>query len=303
MVDLNALAVFAKVAETKSFSAAAQALQMPLSTVSRRILVLEAQLGVRLLERSTRMLRLTKVGAEIVSHARRCENLAVSIDDIVADRRAHVRGTLRLSASPCLAHSLIAPLIISFQKRHPDVGFEVDMTERDVDLIADGIDLAFRPRSTRDSALVAVKILAYRHQLVASPHYVLNTTPIGRPADLSQHRLLAFHGRSADTTWSFRRVGSDDEEALTFAPYLASNDYAGLVPPLIDGVGVGVLPPVFRPGLLSCGRLIEVMPEWRMQTEDLTLVHLGGKYMPSALRAFKDFAARETGRLLPRMPT
>lgn len=207
---------------------------MPLSTVSRRILVLEAQLGVRLLERSTRMLRLTKVGAEIVAHARRWENLAVSIDDIVADRRVHVRGTLRLSASPCLAHSLIVPLIVSFQKLHPDVGFEVDVTEREVDLIADGIDLAFRPRSTRDSALVAVKILAYQHQLVASLHYVLNTTPIGRPADLGQHRLLAFHGRSADTTWSFRRVGSD---------------------------------------------------------------------VPSALRAFKDFAARQTGRLLPRMPT
>ena len=162
MVDLNALIVFVKVAELKSFSAAAQALKMPLSTVSRRIVELEAQLGMRLLERSTRVLRLTEVGAEILLHARRSEEIGEAVGEIVADRLAHVRGLLRLSASSSIVGSLIAPLVIAFQRLHSDMRFEVDVTERDVDLVADGVDLAFRPRSTKDSTLVAVKILGHR---------------------------------------------------------------------------------------------------------------------------------------------
>ena len=105
-------------------------------------------------------------------------------------------------------------------------------------------------------------------------------------------RLLAFNGRHVGTSWTFLRVDGRDEEVLTFAPYVATNDYAALVPALVDGVGIGVLPPIFRPEMLRDGLLVEVMPEWRPRQEDLMLVHLGSRHMPRPARVFKDFAVR-----------
>jgi DNA-binding transcriptional LysR family regulator len=302
MTDLNSLVLFAKVVEANSFSEAARRMKVPLSTVSRRIAELENQLGLRLLERSTRSLRLTHAGSSLLHHAQRTAELSDAVDGIASNHAARISGLLRLTAPPSISDSLIAPIICAFQQEHPDVRFQVMITERLVDQIDEEIDLAFRVGPMKDSTLVARRILTYRHQLVASPAYLAKHKAPARPQDLLKHRLLAFSRWKPENRWLFVRTGSGERETLTFQPYLSMNDYDGLAYALLDGVGIGDLPPIVSPGLLSTGRLVEVMPKWHLRTFHLTLVHLGRRHIPRPVQVFKDFAARMAPTLFPALP-
>jgi DNA-binding transcriptional LysR family regulator len=303
MTDLNALIIFARVVEANSFSAAARSLKLPTSTVSRRIADLEEQLGIRLLERSTRRLRLTDVGFEVLEHARRGAELSDAVGAVVANHLSSVSGTLRLSAPPSISDSLLSPLIVAFQTSYPDVRVQILVTERFVEHIADGVDLVFRVGVLKDSTLVARKILTYRHRLVASPTYLDGRTPPERPKDLLGHRLLAFAQWKPANTWRFVNINGKGEEVVTFRPSLSMNDYAGLAAALQSGAGIGDLPPLVRPELLDDGRLVEVLPKWRFRTVDLSVVHLGNRYVSRPVRLFKAFAAKMAPTLFPALPT
>ena len=243
-MDLNSLMIFARVVEVNSFSQAARRLKMPVSTVSRRIAELEDQLGVRLLERSTRSLRLTDVGSEVLEHARHSAELTEAVDGIVSNHLANVSGTLRLSAPPSISDSLLAPLLVAFQASYPNVRVQVFITERVVDQIAEGVDLSFRVGELEDSSLVARRLLTYRHQLVASPTYLAKCKAPRSPRELLEHRLLAFSFWRPEKIWNFVHVNGKDKETLTFQPYLTINEYAGLATALLAGVGIGDLPPI-----------------------------------------------------------
>src|SRR5580658_8532691 len=192
IADLNSLLIFAQVVESNSFVKAARRLKMPVSTVSRHVAELEAQLGVRLIERSTRSLRLTDVGSEVLEHARHTAELSETIDNIASNHLSNVSGTLRLSAPPSISDSLLAPLVGAFQASYPDVRIQIFITDRIVDQIAEGVDLAFRVGDLEDSSLVARRILTYRHLLVASPAYLRRIKTPKIPRELLEHRLLAF---------------------------------------------------------------------------------------------------------------
>jgi DNA-binding transcriptional LysR family regulator len=304
VTDLNSLIIFAKVAEAKSFSEAARRLKMPTSTVSRRIAELESQLGVRLIERSTRSLRLTEVGLELFEHAQRSVELSEAIDNIASNHLHKISGTLRLSAPPSISDSLLVPLVSAFQASYPDVRIQIFISERFVDHIADGVDLAFRVAwQVEDSSLVPRRILTYRHQLVASPSYLKNCKPPQIPQELLSHRLFSFSRRGEpENTWSFAHVNGKEKEAINFQPFLSMNDYAGLASALLSGTGIGDLPPIVQPHLLRDGRLVEVMPKWRFRRVNLWLVHLGNRYTPPAVSVFTEFAAQMAPRLLPDLP-
>jgi DNA-binding transcriptional LysR family regulator len=302
MADLNSLVVFAKVVEANSFSEAARRLQIPISTVSRRIAELEDQLGVRLLERSTRNLRLTELGAEVLEHAVRTAEIGEAVENIVSNRLSSVTGTLRLSAPPTISDTLLTPLVTAFQASYPDVRVHVLVTERHADHIAEGINLAFRIGPLKDSSLVARKILAYRRQLVANPDYLKRCKPLETPKDLLQHRLLAFRRRGSEATWTFSHKDGRGTESITFQPYLMMNDFAGLAPALLAGCGIGELPPVVQPELVRQGRLVEVIPDWRFPTWDLSIVHLGNRHISKPCRLFTEFAAQMAPMLFPDLP-
>jgi len=303
MADLNSLVVFAKVAEAGSFSEAARRLKLPVSTVSRRIAELEDQLGVRLLERSTRNLRLTELGAEVLEYAARSAELSETVESVVSNRLSAVSGSVRLSAPPSISDTLLTPLVTAFQASYPNVRVQILVTDRFVDHIAEGIDLAFRLGELSDSSLVARRILTYRHQLLASPAYLRGREQPEKPQDLLNHRLLAFLHWKPEARWSFVHRSGEGQETLTFQPFLAMNDYAGLAPALLDGVGIGELPPVVRPELVRKGQLVEIMPDWRFQTFDLSLVHLGARHMSKPCRLFKELAVQMAPGLFPGLPT
>ena len=302
MADLNSLVIFAKVVEAKGFSEAARRLKIPISTVSRRVAELEDQLSVRLLERSTRNLRLTDVGAEVLEYAQRSAELSEAVDNLVSNQLSTVAGVLRLSAPPSISDTLLAPLLGTFQASYPNVRVQVLVTDRFVDLIAEGIDLVFRLGALRDSSLVARKILTFRHQLVASPAYLERVKAPRSPRDLLDHKLLAFSHWRPDNSWTFWHQNGKDQETLSFEPYLAMNDYTGLATALLAGVGICDLPPVVQPDLIRDGRLVEVMPEWHFPTFDLSVLHLGNRQISRPVRLFKEFAVEMSPRLFPVLP-
>jgi DNA-binding transcriptional LysR family regulator len=302
MPDLSSLVIFARVVDANSFSEAARRLKMPLSTVSRRVAELEADLGVRLLERSTRSLRLTDVGSRVLQFALRGAELSEAVCNIASDHSSKVSGTLRLAAPPSISDSLLAPLVNSFQKSYPDVRVQIMITERIVDHIGEGVDLLFRVGALRDSTLVARKILTYRHQLLASPAYLKTHKRPTTPEDLLGHRLIAFSRWQPDNRWHFVHASGKETTKLRFEPYLSINDYAGIVPALLAGAGIGELPPLVRPELVQQGRLVEVMHNWRLRTFDLWLLHVGNRHLPRAVQLFKEFAAKKTPGLFPKLP-
>src|SRR5262244_3769925 len=302
MTDLNSLLIFAKVVEAKSFSEAARRLKMPTSTVSRRVADLEEQLGVRLIERSTRSLRLTDVGSEVFEQAKHSSEINDAVGNIASNHKSTISGELRLAAPPSISDSFLAPILGAFQASYPNVRIQVFITDRIVDQIAEGVDLAFRvDPQLKDSSLIARKILTYRHQLVASPAYLAGRKSPQRPQDLLQHRLLAFSFWKPMNVWIF--VNGRKRETLTFHPHLSMNDYAGLAAALLAGTGVGDLPPLVQPELLRDGRLVEVMPDWRFATFYLWLVHTGNRYLTRPVRLFKEFAAQRAPTLFPDLPT
>src|SRR5258706_12253977 len=141
MADLNSLMIFAKVVEAKGFSEAARRIKMPTSTVSRRVADLEDQLGVRLLERSTRSLRLTDVGSEVLEHAQHTTELSEAVDNIASNHLSNVSGVLRLAAPPSISDSLLAPLVGAFQASYPNVPLQAFITDRISDQIVEGVAL------------------------------------------------------------------------------------------------------------------------------------------------------------------
>lgn len=298
--DLNALAIYAGVAEALSFSEAARRLDMPVSTVSRKVADLENSLGVQLIERSTRKLRLTDIGVEVLYEAQRSVETAEAVDAVVSNKLTEVRGRISLSAPPSIADSLLAPLLAAFQSTYPLVSVQVMVTQRFVDHIAEGIDLALRVGELKDSTLIAKPLLKYRRQLLASPDYIARCDPVAHPRDLLAHRVLAFGTSVSGQRWTFSK--EDQTESIETKPVLAMNDYAGLARALREGGGVGDLPPIVRPDLVSSGKLVEIMPDWRLAPEVLSLVRIGNRHVPKALRVFIDFVTIRARQIFPDLP-
>jgi DNA-binding transcriptional LysR family regulator len=296
--DLNSVLIFAQVVQSNSFSKAAQRLRVPISTVSRRVSDLEKQLGVRLIERSTRSLRLTSVGSEVFEHAQKSSEISKAVIDIASNHVSRVSGILRLSVPPSIFNSALGPVIRRFQELYPDVRIQVSVTERIVNQIDEGIDLAFCAGPLEDSSLVVHHLLCYRHQLLASPAYLKGREIPRQPEDLLHHRLLAFAASSPWSTWNFSHTAGGTE-SVRFQPHLSINDYSELAYVLLAGAGIGELPPIVQPDLLRDGRLAEVMPRWRFQPVNLAIVHLGNRYMSRPVRLFKELASETIPKLFP----
>jgi DNA-binding transcriptional LysR family regulator len=300
--DLNGLLVFVKVVEANSFSEAARRLNLPASTVSRRISELENQLGVRLLDRSTRNVRLTEIGTEILEHARQGAELSDAVDNIVLSKMPAVSGALRLCAPPSISDSLILPVVGGFQAAYPNVRVQLLITERIVDQIAEDVDIALKVGANVDPSLEARTLLTYRHTMVASPAYIESYGAPEQPQDLLRHRLLAFSFWKPHFTWIFTESNGGREEALAFLPSIAINDYSGLVVALLEGAGIGELPPIVQPDHMRAGRLVEVMPQWHLPVFNLTLVHLRDRPVSRPARLFKEFAGDLVPKLFPDLP-
>lgn len=291
MADLNSLIIFAKIVEAGSLSEAARRLGMPVSTISRRLADLEDHLGVRLLERSTRSLRLTEVGSEVIRDANRSAALSLAVDDSVSRNRDIVAGSLRLSGPPNISGGVLTPLALKFQTSYPDVHIRIITTDRSIDHIQDDVDLAFVFGELKNSTLIAQRILTCRPQLVASPSYLEKCGAPVSPSDLPDHRILASSHLGSPNSWVLRHQNGTDVETVEFSPSLVVSDFSSLNSALLEGAGIGnhiLLEKSDR----SQGSLVRVLPEWHLPLRDLSIVYPGNRNLSRAIRAFKDFAIK-----------
>ena len=297
MIDRNAMALYVKVVENNSFSRAAEREGIPVSTISRKISELEKALGVRLLERSTRRLRMTEIGQDYYERCRRGLEEFETANLMVKDQQAQVSGRLRLSVPPSISDVLVIPLIEDFQALYPNAIVNCLVTDRHVNHIEDGIDISLRVGDLKDSSLVARRLLRYRSVLVASPRYLERAGTPSHPNELPLHGLVAFSRWEPAVTWVLENNG--EKHKVNVQPRIAINDYAGVQSAVINSLGISEIPSIICGPAIQDGRLVEIMPEWQFSPVTLSAVYPSNRNLSRLVRLFKDFCAERIEALVP----
>ena len=289
MLDFNDLRFFASIVSHGGFSAAARALGIPKSRLSRRLTALEKHLGVRLLERSTRHPALTEVGQQVFEHAQAAIVEATAVEEVAQRMQAEPRGFVRVTC-PIGLQKAITDGLPSFLVRYPKLRVLVISTDRRVDLINEGVDVAVRVRERldTDADLQIHRIGRSRRILVASPGLAAQVAEISAPFELSALPLLSQFEHSLPTTWN---LSSDarGEETLTFEPRFASGSFELLLAAAREGLGVALLPAANCQEDLASGRLVRVLPEWSGSDGILHVIFTSRRGMLPGVRAVVDF--------------
>ncbi|MBO9515679.1 MAG: LysR family transcriptional regulator [Variovorax sp.] len=263
MQDLNDMVFFAEVAERGGFAAASRALGIPKSRLSRRVADLEAQLGVQLMQRSTRRLSLTPAGEIYLKHCAAMRDAAQAASEAVAQVQTEPRGTVRLSCPVTLAQSSVGPLLPRFMARFPEVRIEMRVLNRPVDPVEEGVDLALRVRpQIEDSATLVAKTFGMsRGILVASPDLLRRQGPVQVPAHLEKLDTVAMSTGDGRASWRL-----EGPAAKVFihhhVPRYVADDLATLKFAVVQGTGASVLPDYMCRPELKAGELMEVLPGW-----------------------------------------
>lgn len=292
MSQLEDMRIFAETVDAQSFTAAADRLGLSKQFVSKRIAALEKRLGARLLERSTRQLRVTDLGLAYHERALRILQEVDSAEQMITNQTATPRGVLRLSAPMTFGTLHLGPLIPAFMQRHPDVSLELDLNDRAVDLIGEGYDMAVRIGTLADSSLIARRITSVQLITCASPDYLReHGTPIA-PEQLAAHACLTY-GQTRHGEWAFR-VGGRLRKISVNGP-MRSNNGEMLRDAAISGLGIIVMPDFIVAAALADGRLVEVLETFRC--EGLTMYAVYPQHRESSLlvRAFSDFLVERFG--------
>jgi DNA-binding transcriptional LysR family regulator len=287
-MDLNEIAVFARVVQTGSFTTAAAALGMPKSTVSRKVTALEERLGARLLQRTTRKLSLTDVGQTYYGY---CARIVAEVEDAeraVSSLQEAPRGLLRLTAGT--NSGWLGPIVGSYLERYPEVQVELSCTGRVADLVEERFDLGIRAGALSDSTLVAKSLGVARWFLVATPGYLKKRGRPKSPDDLKAHDCLLF-GTGASGT--HLRLESDGREAqITLSPRVLVDDLEILRASASAGVGIAVLPAFQCSEELRARRFERVLHDWDVPSTPIHVVYPTARYVSPKVKAFVDHLQR-----------
>ena len=287
--DLNAALVLVRVVQAGSFRAAAQALGMPKTTVSRKVSELEAQLGVRLLQRTTRRLSLTDAGLAFAEEAEAAIARLEAAQEAVAELQREPRGRLRVTTAVPIGELLLAPVLAEFLQAFPAVDVLLQLTDRPVDLVAERFDVAIRAGELPDTSLIARRIGSSTYRVVASPDYLSRHGTPQRPADLSSHACLRFtrSGLEVRPSWAFG-AGARRME-VPVGGRLVSDDFVVLRTAAEQGLGIARLPGLLVHDAIQAGRLLALLEDQAPPPNPLHLLHPGGGRLPARTRAFIDF--------------
>jgi len=291
MRDLNDLYYFSAVVKNQGFSAAARALGVPKQRLSRRITALEDQLGVRLLERSTRRLSVTEIGRDVYRHAQAAIDEANTVDEIALRMKSEPQGLVRISC-PVGVQRAISSAVPPFIERHPLLRIQFVITNRPVDLIDEGVDVAIRIRERLDSdaELLIRRIGVSRRVLVASRDLLRKRAPLEHPDDLRRLPVLHASERPGPVTWKLTGPGGRIA-SMPFEPKMSAGDFAILLDAAVAGVGLALLPEIDCLHALRAGRLVRVLPGWSVPDGIVHLVFPSRRGMLPSVRVVIDFLA------------
>src|SRR5712671_545714 len=285
--DFEGLAIFAKVVEIRSFAGAAAELNLSKATVSKAVSRIEARLGARLVNRTSRRFALTDAGRQLAGRAAQILADGEAAEDAALAQATQPRGLVRLAAPMSFGVLNIAPLLPEFLATYPEVSIDLHVSDAMVDLIGEGFDAAIRIAILPDSSLVARRLCEVLPYLVGSPAYLNKHGRPQHPADLAAHRCIGYGYTMTPETWHFTRDG----KSATVRPSgpLRVNNGDAMLPALIAGTGLGVLPEFILRDALAAGRLERLLPDWSLPLGAVYWVTPPGGPRPKRVEVLADF--------------
>lgn len=299
-MDLDALKIFVDVARQGSFAEVARRREVDPSSISRAVAALERHLGVRVFERNTRRLVLTEAGGVYAERVGPLIDELVAAGDEARDLSLGPSGRLRVSASVAYGQVALVPRLAAFRAAYPSVSIDLLLTDAQVDLVAERVDVALRLGPQPTSALIVSRLAAVRYRVCASPDYLARVGPPSDPAALAQHDCLLFPFAGFRDRWRFRRAGGgggapsgEDEIVVPVSGSVTISSALALRDGAIDGLGVALLADWLVDGAISDGALVDLFPDYEVTATSFDLgvwlVYPSRDYLPSKTRAFIDF--------------
>lgn len=293
-IDLNAFATYAKVVETGSFTAAAEALKLSKSMVSRQISMLEDELGVRLLNRTTRKLNVTEAGAVVFERASRIVAEAEEAERDAVCIEGAVRGRLRINAPMTFGIRELGPVMPKFIARYPELSVELELNDRRVDLMEEGFDVSLRISPLVDSSLIARQLAPVRRLVVGTPAYFEKHGVPKHPRDLADHTFILYTQVQRPELLEMQDAAGKRVQIEVKGPLLCNNaDAANAV--LMAGQAISVSPDFISYEALRSGALVSVLDEWQAPPLTLHVIYPHTRHLSAKVRAFVDFAVEEFG--------
>ncbi len=287
MDQLGAMRAFVRVVQVHSFSAAAREQNSTQATISKKVAALENQLGVKLLSRTSRELALTDAGQEYYD---KCVLLLSELDEVEASIREQItlpKGTIRVAAPVAFGRLVIAPILNEFIQRYPDLKIDLTLSDQHVDLVAQGIDVAFRARKLEDSALIARHLFDNPMLLLASPSYLEQNVYPETPQQLTNHNCLVYSQLKSLNIWHFNQ--QDEEIAVPVQGTIQSDSGDALLEMALTGAGVVQLPIWMVKKQLECGELVQILTDYQGQNLPFNAVYLQNRHVPLKVRTFIDY--------------
>lgn len=291
--DFEGLAMFAKVAEERSFAAAARTMGVSVATVSRAVTRLEERLGGRLFNRTSRRLALTDYGHTLAERASKIFADAEEAEDFAREASSRPRGLVKLAAPLSFGMRWIAPILPKFFRRYPDIAVDLHLSDAQTDLIGDGFDAALRIAVLEDSSLVAQLIAPVRRFVVASPIYIARHGRPQHPHDLVAHQCLSYANRSKRDVWRFTHRKTGEESSTTPAGPLRGTSAEALLPTVLEGLAITELPEFIATQYFPDGQLEPVLTDWRMPEGGLYFVTPTARARPAKVSALAEFFIAE----------
>lgn len=285
-LDLTGIEVFIQVVKAGSFTAAGERLALPKSTVSRKLTKLEQELGTRLLHRTTRQLRLTDAGSAFYDRVSKALEELEEASRAVSDEQAIPRGLIRVTAPLDFGFNFLGDLVATFREKYPEVEVEVDITQRNVNLVEEGFDLALRGGRLADSSLIATKLGDTELGLVASPAYLDQHSRPKQLSDLTQHSCLVFRGKPGRRDWTL--TGPHGNESISVPARVTANDFSFLQSAAIANAGIALLPHFTVHCDVQAGRLERVLPDYRLKLGGMHIVYPTSRHVSAKVRAFRE---------------
>lgn len=283
-MNLNDLSLFIRVVETGSFTAAAETLNVQKSTISRRIAQLEDSLGLRLIQRTTRKLKLTTEGRELFERSQSLiSQLELVRDEITADS-SELRGRLRMTMPTELGILMMSSVVASFIHQHPQLEVDVELSTRTVDLVEEGMDLALRVGPLPDSSMIARKIARLERGFYASPEYLARQGKPATPDDLIQHQCITLV--KPFDTWRFHNWHHG--EPASYGGQLRTNSISFAREMAMQGIGIARMPCVFVDSLVAEGKLVQVLTDFPTPPTEINAIYTSRRNLTPRVRAFLD---------------
>lgn len=293
MGNFAGIDVFVRVVQAGSFSAAAKLLDMPVTTVSGKIAALEKRLGITLIHRTTRRLSITQAGQNYFQHCVRALDEMTAAEKELFASKLEPEGRLRLTAAPDIGHLVLPPLIRKFLSLYPKVQVELILTNRFVDLVSEGVDLAIRVGNLKDSSLIARKFRDVQIGLWASQTYAKKYPLPKTPSDLKEHAIVAFGTMSTHLTLS--KNGKSME--VPIEPRIIVDDMEAVKNFVSGGDGIGVLSSLICEPEIASSKLVQVLPQWELQLDNssicqISFVYPPQRFVPLKVQAFIELALK-----------